>query len=101
MTYDPDRDTRAPGDVNPNTRPYKRPRTGGGYGVLLGLLALLIIGGFLFYNMGRSATVATDARPDVRAPVTTGAGPGIVRDTGTGMNPPAAQQPAPAPASRQ
>lgn len=102
MTYDPDRDARAPGDVNPNTRPYDRPphapQRGNGLGIMLGLLAALLIGGFVFYNMSRPATVATDDVRDARPPVTTGAGPGSVRESGTGMNPPAVQQPAPAPA---
>jgi hypothetical protein len=101
MTYDPDRDVRAPGDVNPNTRPYDRqphaPKRGNGLGIMLGLLVALLIGGFVFYNISRPATVATDGMPDARPPVTTGAGLGSVRDSGTGMNPPAAQQPSPAP----
>jgi hypothetical protein len=64
---------------------------------MLGLIAVLIVGGFVFYTLSRQASLATDSRPDARQPVTTGAGPSTLRDTGTGVNPPAAQQPAPAP----
>ena len=101
MTYDPDRDARAPGDMSPTTRPYDRPpyppKRGNGLGILLGLMAALLVGSFIVYSMSGPASVATDGRPDAIAPATTGAGPGGVRDTGTDMNPPASQQRAPAP----
>lgn len=76
MTYDPDRDARAPNDVNPNTRSYERPRGGSGLAVMLGLIAVLIVGGFVFYSLSRQASLATDGKPDAQPLVTTGAGPG-------------------------
>ena len=80
MTYDPMRDTRAPADVNPNMRPHNHEHTGTGAG-LLGLLALLLVGGFLYYAMSGERTVATnDSRPAATAPSTTGAGAGAPLD---------------------
>ena len=94
MTYDPERDARAPADVNPNTRPHERLRSGNGMPIMLGLLALLLIGGFLFYSMSRETKV-------VGTPgATTGIGaPSTARDSGTGINPNAAPKPGPAPAA--
>ncbi len=94
MTYDPDRDARASGDVNPNVRAHEREAGRTGLYAMLGVAALVLVGAFMFMN--RPATVATDGRPDAR-PVTTGAGPGAVRD----VYPSGAKPAAPAPAPRQ
>ena len=97
MTYDPDRDAKAPLDVNPNQRrdfPDKSSRSG----MLLGLLALLLIGGFIWYTMSdTNPTVATkETRPAAAAPSTTGSAP---RETTSAPMP--AQRPAtPAPAPK-
>ena len=72
MTYDPDRDTRAPSDVNPNRRPYERNAGGRSMGLVLGLIALLLVGGFLFYGMRDANNVASDNRPTATQPDTTG-----------------------------
>src|SRR5690349_5038061 len=85
MTYDPDRDARAPGEMNPNVRPHEREANRTGLYVMLGLAALVLVGAFIFMN--RPATVATDARPDARPPITTGAGPGAVREVYPGAQP--------------
>ena len=74
MTYDPDRDAKAPLEVNPNHHTgYAKPTSG--MGMLLGLIALLVVGGFIFYAMNGDRTVATnDSRPASTAPSTTGSG---------------------------
>lgn len=43
MTYDPDRDARAPADVNPNTRPYERGGAGLSVALMLGLMAAFVL----------------------------------------------------------
>ena len=74
MTYDPNRDAKAPLDVNPNHSRYQGLRdNGSGGGLLLGILALLIVGGYIYYVMSDDTTVATkDTRPAATAPSTTG-----------------------------
>ena len=68
-----------------------------GMPMLLGLLALLLIGGFMFYSMSDNATVASnDSRPAVTAPSTTGAA--APRET-TGAPMPTQRPATPAPAS--
>ena len=102
MTYDPDRDAKAPRDMNPNVRPADRPR-GMGMGLWVGLLAALAIATFILFNSGRDNNVATD-RPVTNPPATTGSSPTVpapaTRDMGTGTNPPAAT-PTPSPAPKQ
>ena len=75
MTYDPGRDPTDPLDVNPNQRRYQGFRdNGSGMFMLLGILAILILGGLFFYSMGGDRTVATnDTRPAATAPSTTSA----------------------------
>lgn len=100
MTYDPNRDTRIPGDMNPRARRYDRMRSNSGLGLLLGLIALLLIGGFLFYNMGDRDNVASNSRPAATATTGSGAPAPAVRDRGTGTNVPAANTPT-TPATKQ
>lgn len=96
MTYDPGRDPTNPLDVNPRSR-RTLPNSGSGMGMLLGILALLVIGGFIFYAMSDNATVATnDSRPAATAPSTTGSAP---RET-TGSPMPTQRPAIPAPAPK-
>lgn len=99
MTY---HDNNRPNDFNPDARQYGRGPRRTGYAWMLGLLALLVIGGLALMMLGRDNDVAT--RTD-RPAVTTGAGSTTpapaTRDMGTGTNPPAATTPTPAPAPRQ
>ena len=74
MTYDPNRDTRAPGETNPNRRPDARNSGGMGMGMVLGLLALVILGGLLFYNMRGDNNVASTNQPAGTQQSTTGSG---------------------------
>ncbi|ARP98628.1 hypothetical protein [Pseudorhodoplanes sinuspersici] len=76
MTYDPDRDARAPDDVNPNRRPYERRAGGRSMGLVLGLIALLLVGGFLFYSMRDANDIASDNRPTASQSDTTGTASG-------------------------
>ena len=98
MTYDPGRDPTNPLDVNPNQRRYQGFRdSGSGMATLLGILAILILGGFFFYSMSGDRTVATnDSRPAATAPSTTGAA--APRET-TGATMPAQRPATPAPAT--
>jgi hypothetical protein len=69
MTYDPDRDARAPSDMNPNRRPYERRGRGWSSVLMLGLMAAFIAVGFWFYTT--KDTVTGDRAGQDR--VTTGA----------------------------
>jgi hypothetical protein len=71
MTYDPDRDTRAPADVSPNRRPYER--SGVSAALMLCLMAAFVAVGFWLY-MTNDSNVATDNRPAAER-TTTGAAP--------------------------
>lgn len=73
MTYDPDRDTRAPGDANPNRRPYERAGTGWSVPLMLGLIVAFVAAGFWFYAMNSDPTATTANRP-LEERTTTGAG---------------------------
>lgn len=74
MTYDPDRDARAPADVSPNRRPYERERTDVGAVMTLSILGLFIAFGLWFYlTGGEHHTAATDDRP-AASQTTTGSG---------------------------
>ena len=100
MTFEPGRDPQNPLDVHPKERRYEASRSGmPGVAVILGLMALAIIGALFFYNMTDRATVATDTRPTATAPTTTGAGtgnPATPRETtGAPMQRPTAPLPAP------
>jgi len=72
MTYDPDRDDRAPADVNPNRRPYDRGGAGLSAAMMLALMAAFLAVGFWFYATA-DRTVATRERPAAEA-TTTGEG---------------------------
>ena len=63
MTYDPDRDARAPADVSPNRRPYEREGTSLSVALMLALMAAFVAVGFWFYATSDSAIVATGERP--------------------------------------
>jgi hypothetical protein len=56
MTYDPDRDARAPADVSPNRRPYEREGTGLSVALMLALMAAFVAAGFWFYALDNSVT---------------------------------------------
>jgi hypothetical protein len=73
MTYDPDRDSRAPADVSPNTRPYERDRPDLSVIAMLGIMAAFIGFGLWFYMTGGEHSVAHDDRPAVTG-TTTGSG---------------------------
>lgn len=73
MTYDPDRDARAPADVSPNERPYSRSGAGLSVALMLGLLAAFVAVGIWFYASPDDPAVATDNRP-AQERSTTGAG---------------------------
>lgn len=73
MTYDPDRDARAPADVNPNTRPYKRGGAGLSVALMLGLMAAFVAMGF-WLSATKDDTVATGNPPSAER-TTTGAAP--------------------------
>jgi len=98
MTYESGRDPKNPLGVHPKERPYEAARASTvGWPVILGLLALAVIGAMFFYNMTDRSAVATDTRPAATSPTT----------TGSGMNNPARettgapmQRPAPAPAPK-
>jgi hypothetical protein len=90
MTYDP--------DLHPNRADRARSYNAG-FGWLLGLVALLLIGGFLMFSMSGSDDVATNERPAATAPATTGSGtvaPASKRET-TGQPMPAQRTTPPAP----
>lgn len=72
MTYDPDRDQRAPADMNPNLRPHERGPGGTkfGIGLLLGLFAIAVFGAFLYFGFSGGERVAEN--PPV-PPASTGA----------------------------
>lgn len=61
MTYDPDRDARAPADVYPNQRPYSRQGAGLSVALMLGLMAAFVAVGIWFY--ATDPAVVTDDRP--------------------------------------
>lgn len=63
MTYDPDRDARAPADVSPNRRPYEREGTSLSVALMLALMAAFVAVGFWFYATSDRAIVATGERP--------------------------------------
>lgn len=73
MTYDPDRDMRAPDAVNPNTQP--RERDGPRFSVLLmlGLMVAFIAVGLWFYATSGNP-ITTEDRTDPRLERTTGTG---------------------------
>lgn len=73
MTYDPDRDARAPDEMNPNVRAEGQPR-GMGIGLWLAILVVLALSTFYFFGMDRNGTVATTDRPTAITPSTTGSG---------------------------
>ncbi len=73
MTYDPDRDARAPSNVSPNERPYSRQGAGLSTALILGLLAAFVAVGIWFYASPDDPAVVTDNRP-AEERSTTGAG---------------------------
>ncbi len=73
MTYDPDRDARAPSEVSPNERPFSRQGAGLSVALMLGLLAAFVAVGFWFYASPDDPAVVTDNRP-AEERSTTGAG---------------------------
>lgn len=73
MTYDPDRDARAPADVSPNQRPYSRNGAGLSVALMLGLMAAFVAVGIWYYASPHDPAVATDNRP-AEERSTTGAG---------------------------
>lgn len=72
MTYDPDRDARAPHDVNPNVRPYERDRPEFSTVIILGLTALFLAIGAWFYATSGGQSVAVDDRPKAEGTVGSG-----------------------------
>ncbi len=98
MTYEPGRDPKDPLDVHPQRRTYDAARaSAAGWPMILGLLALAIIGALFFYNMGDRTTVATDNRPAATSPSTTGSGMNnpARETTGAPMQRPTTPAPAP------
>ena len=90
MTYDPDRDAKAPLDVNPNVRPYDR-KGFSGMGIMLGAFALLALGAIFLFSTRDTNNVASN---QMRAPVTHTPPASIQREpTGSGSSPPAPQTP--------
>jgi hypothetical protein len=63
MTYDPDRDARAPADISPNSRPYERTGTGLSVALMVALMAAFVAVGFWLSASNDSAPVVTDQRP--------------------------------------
>jgi hypothetical protein len=63
MTYDPDRDARAPSDVSPHERPYSRQGAGLSVALMLGLLAAFVAVGIWYYASPDDPADATDNRP--------------------------------------
>jgi hypothetical protein len=98
MTYEPGRDPASPLDVHPRRRTYDAARAGAaGWPMILGLLALAILGALFFFNMGDRSTVATDNRPTA-SPATTGSGinnPAPRETPGAPMQRPTTPAPAP------
>ena len=97
MTYDPDRDAKAPVEMNPNVRPEDGPSNGMGLGVWFAILAVLAIASLFFFSADRDGSVATNNRPTVITPSTTGSGATApkpaMRDVSPGANIPGATQP--------
>ena len=60
MTYDPDRDARAPADVSPNRRPHERGGTGLSVALMLALMAAFVAVGFWFYATQDTTTLVGD-----------------------------------------
>ena len=92
VTNDPYRDTRAAGEPIPNERPIKRANDSLNSGIALAVLAVLLLGGLLWYGLQNAPTLTRDERP---FGLDRGAGPGVnvPRDVGTGTAPPTAQKP--------
>jgi len=89
MTYDPYRNNEPPHD------PYRRyrteDRTSAGAAILLGALLLAAIGGFIYFYSGPSEqSIATDMRPPITQPSTTGSAP-APETTGASSNMPASE----------
>ena len=59
MTYDPDRDMRATGEINPNRRPYDRAGAGVSAFLMIGLIAAFLAVCF-WLSMTKGSTVITD-----------------------------------------
>ena len=101
MTYEPGRDPNNPLDVHPKERPYEAAaaRTSTtSWPLILGLLALAVIGAMFFYNMSDRSTVATDTRPAATSTATTGSGTNKSaprETTGAPMQRPTTPAPAP------
>jgi hypothetical protein len=73
MTYDPERDARAPSGVSPNERPFSRQGAGLSVALIMGLLAAFAAVGIWFYASPDDPAVVTDNRP-AEERSTTGAG---------------------------
>ena len=73
MTYDPDRDAKAPADMNPNVRPEDR-KGGMGAAMWLAVLSLLAVIGFVMFGMDRENAIARNEKPIATTPSTTGSG---------------------------
>jgi hypothetical protein len=69
MTYDPDRDAKAPTDVNPNARPDEgQARAGTGMIVFVLALITVTLAGFFLYPADNTATMDTTDRRDLARP---------------------------------
>jgi hypothetical protein len=71
MTYDQDRDTRAPADLHPNQRPYSRRGAGLSVAFMLVLMAAFVAVGIWLRTTDPAAV--TDDRP-IQERSSTGAG---------------------------
>jgi hypothetical protein len=106
MTYDPDRDAKAPSEMNPNVRPSDRPGNGMGMGMWFAIFAVLAVASFFFFSSERFGSVATNDRPAVTIPNTTGSGdtdahPAARDGAPNNTDIPSVTAPTPAPAPKQ
>ncbi len=93
MSYDPYRDMTPPPQETPPREPFqdfhRDPDGGTTTSFLVGALVLLALGGFIYYYAGTAdkSDVATDMRPPITQPTTTGSGTGETTGAGNTTKP--------------